>query len=649
MTTATHARPKAATKPAAKEKSNGRARPTAKPAARRKRARAKATPTRPAKAGVAIRFIPIDQLHVSALNMRANDAEPDIGDLYPSVLKRGVQQSLLVRPESKEGSSTPDPDAATYGVVAGRRRLAALRRKQQETGEPQSAPCLVMDTADELAAREASLAENLARLPATELEQFAAFKALADTGEDAEAIAQTFGITTLRVRRILALANLHPDVLALFESESLDWRTLQALTLATPEQQAAWMKMLKDPEQHAPRGSDLKDWLTGGVSIATSAALFDMDAYAGAIVSDLFGRDGENAYFSDPDVFWEHQNTAIAARVEALEAEGWADVVLLPRGERFQSWNFGKRDRDAGGKVFVEVGYDGTVREHEGYLSHADIKRIDAILKGGSDTAADSKPAKPEMSGPLAEYVALHRLSAARATLLGHPGVALRLAVAHMVCGSELWTVERQKMQSRNAKIAESVEACEGERLFARARGEALETLRVIQQDAAYGGARRVAAGDVADVFARLLPLSDARVMELLAWAVGETLKAGTVVAEAALLATDTDVDGMWSPDDAFFALLRDKSAINAMVKDIAGKACADSVVTDTGKTQKQVIRNRMSGTGVGKDEAKPEWRPRWMRREAAHYLAKSGCPVAQSNARARKLLDANAAKGDTA
>ena len=504
-----------------------------------------------------------------------------------------------------------------------------------------------MDTADELAAREASLAENLARLPATELEQFAAFKALADTGEDTDAIAQTFGITALRVRRILALANLHPDVLALYESESLDWRTLQALTLATPEQQSAWMALLEDPNQYAPRGSDLKDWLTGGIGIATSAAMFDVSAYAGIIVSDLFGRDGENAYFSDPDVFWEHQNTAIAARVEAIKAEGWSDVVLLPRGDRFQSWDFGKRDRDAGGKVFVEVGHDGTVREHSGYLSHADIKRIDAILKGGGDTAADSKPAKPEMSGPLSEYVALHRLSATRANLLGHPDIAMRLAVAHMVCGSELWTVERQKMQSRNAKITESVETSEGERVFARARCEALETLRVIQQDAVYGGARRVATGDVADVFARLLSIPDARVMALLAWAVGETLKAGTVVAEAALLATDTDVEGMWSPDDAFFDLLRDKSAINAMVKDIAGKACADSIVTDTGKAQKQAIRNRMSGTGVGKDEARLDWRPRWMRKDAGHYLARSGCPVAQSSARARKLLDANAAKGD--
>jgi len=60
--------------------------------------------------------IPLDELHISKLNMRHGRKMPDISDILPSIRTSGLRQSLLVRPEG-EG----------FGIVAGRRRYFALK------------------------------------------------------------------------------------------------------------------------------------------------------------------------------------------------------------------------------------------------------------------------------------------------------------------------------------------------------------------------------------------------------------------------------------------------------------------------------------------------------------------------------------------
>lgn len=53
---------------------------------------------------------------------------------------------------------------------------------------------------------------------------------------------------------------------------------------------------LDDESARAPTGSQVKAWLFGGASIPVTSALFDVEAYEGEIVSDLFGED---RYFAD--------------------------------------------------------------------------------------------------------------------------------------------------------------------------------------------------------------------------------------------------------------------------------------------------------------------------------------------------------------
>ncbi len=63
-------------------------------------------------------FIDQDKLSVSKTNMRYGKKVPDVTDILPAVRKRGVIQTLLVRPNSPDGH---------FEIVAGSRRFHAAR------------------------------------------------------------------------------------------------------------------------------------------------------------------------------------------------------------------------------------------------------------------------------------------------------------------------------------------------------------------------------------------------------------------------------------------------------------------------------------------------------------------------------------------
>ena len=58
-----------------------------------------------------LKFIPFSQLHISKLNMRHSETDPDIEDIFPSVKTRGIRQLLIVR---REGGTAKKPK---YGRV----------------------------------------------------------------------------------------------------------------------------------------------------------------------------------------------------------------------------------------------------------------------------------------------------------------------------------------------------------------------------------------------------------------------------------------------------------------------------------------------------------------------------------------------------
>jgi len=168
--------------------------------------------------------------------------------------------------------------------------------------------------------------------------------------------------------------------------------------------------------------------------------------YTGTILTDLFGEHGQ---FADVEHFWEAQNAAIAKEVETYKADGWKEVILGERGRHFPTYSYVRHPKDQGGRVYIETRDNGEVLFHEGYITDKEAQTIRRALSNGqSEGAKASKTSKPEMSGPMADYMNLHRHSIARAELIKRPDLALRLSVAHMICGARNWKIDASQCGS---------------------------------------------------------------------------------------------------------------------------------------------------------------------------------------------------------
>jgi ParB family chromosome partitioning protein len=549
-----------------------------------------------------LRHIPIDKLKISTLNMRHERKKPEIGDILPSIRERGVLVPLIVRPNGAKGS---------FEILAGRRRFFASTAVLKESGEKTiKLPCAVLAEGDDAGAIEASILENVARLEPDEMSQFEAFHRLAGEGRTVEQIATTFGVTELMVRRRLALADLIPEIRKAYAAEEIDGNTITALTLASEAQQREWFDLWNDDDaEYVPTGRQLKAWLLGGEHISTDKALFDLDnyhGYAGQILTDLFG---EESVFADAATFWKCQNEALAKKVEDLRSEGWADVIVLDKGRYFAKWDHVARTKKDGGKVYVEVRDSGEITFHEGFVTTKDAARSNkAKITSGDDT--ETTTSRPEMTQPLQTYFELHRHAAVRAKLFQHPDVAMRLMVAHSIVGSGLWQVRPEPQRSRHEATLESVGGSASQTAFGAERKIVLGLLGLDASDA-----RPIIRGNgdgiaLCDIFARLLKLSEIDVLTVLTYVMAESLEVGNASVEALGNILPVSLGECWTPDAAFFDLLRDKQTVNAMLREIAGKSIADSNISETVKIQKGIIVDAL--TGANGREATPDWRPRW-------------------------------------
>src|SRR3546814_7764626 len=91
----------------------------------------------------------------------------------------------------------------------------------------------------------------------------------------------TFGLTSLQVKRTLAIGNLLPRIRNLYRNEKIDAVTMRHLTLASKAQQREWLALVDCPEKPTPTCTSLRAWLFGGSADAAKVALFDLDAYIG--------------------------------------------------------------------------------------------------------------------------------------------------------------------------------------------------------------------------------------------------------------------------------------------------------------------------------------------------------------------------------
>ena len=564
-----------------------------------------------------LEFIAIGNIDDSVVNMRHAKTAPDVSDILPTVRGRGIIVPVILRPGVVEGR---------FELVAGRRRVHAARIAQNDEGaDPElgRVPSAIMEAGDDAAALEASLIENIARLDPDEVTQWETFTRLVKEGREVDDIATTFGLPDLTIRRVLALGNLLPRIRNLYAQEKIDRSTVRHLTLASKSQQRAWLALYDDPDNYTPTCHQLKAWLFGGQSIAAKVALFDLAAYAGATVADLFGDD---RYFADADAFWTAQNEAIEARRAAYLAEGWSDVVIVPASEHFQSWEYEKAPKRKGGRVYVDVRSTGEVTFYEGYLTRKEARR-----SAGGDAPVGPKPQRPELTSTLQTYVDLHRHAAVRAALLTRPEVALRLMVAHAIVGSHLWTVRPEPQTTRNDEVRESLETARGETVFDERRRAVLDLLGFSSEEPTVTGGNGDDYG-VAGVFLRLIELPDPAAMEVIAVVIGETMAAGSAAVAAVGTEIGIDMADWWQADDALFSLIRDRELLSRMVAEVAGETVASANAGEKSKTLKRIIADHLAG-----NDGRPKverWVPRWMQFPPSAYTTRGGVGTVAAHAK---------------
>jgi len=572
-----------------------------------------------------IDHIPLDRLSVSKANMRSGKKPPDISDILPSIIKRGVVSPLFVRPNCQEGQ---------FEIVAGKRRYFASLEAAKQAEDERALPCIVIGDADDAEALEVSMIENMLRQDPDPVTQWESFTRLVKEGRAVDDIAATFALTEIAVKRILALGNLLPRIRDAYRAEEIDNDTVRHLTLASKAQQKAWLALFDDPDGYAPRGQQLKAWLFGDGAIATNAALFDLATYEGQVVTDLFGETG---YFADADAFWAAQQAEIEARKTAYIEDGWSGVEIVPPGQYFSSWEYEKTPKRKGGRVFIVVNNRGEVAFHEGYVTAKEARRQRSAEANGSAGLVQPAPARPELTAALNGYVDLHRHAAVRAELAAHPSVALRVMVAHAICGSRAWSVKPAEHLGRNEAIAESVETCAAETVFDERRRAILALLGFDAEDTTV--VRDRYGSDIVPLVHRLLELPDPVVMEVLALVMAETLDVGSEVIEILGLTLKVDMASYWQADEAFYDCLRDREVMTAVLAEVGGGAIASANAKEKGQTIKGVIADYLTGSN---DRAKVEgWVPKWMAFPPAAYTSRGGVASVAAAERAKWMAEA--------
>jgi ParB family transcriptional regulator, chromosome partitioning protein len=272
----------------------------------------------------ASRDIPYNKLVLSQSNVRRLKVGVSIDDLAEDIARRGLLQSLNVRPVHDDGGA----ETGMFEIPAGGRRYRALERlvKQKRLSKMAAIPCIVRDTGTEVSAEEDSLAENVQRVALHPLDQFRAFKTLRDQGAGEEEVAARFFVTPTVVRQRLRLAAVSEALLGVYAEDGMSLEQLMAFTVTADHarQEQVWKALQqshnKEPyfirrqlTESAVRASDRRAQFVG---------LGDYEAAGGTILHDLFEEDG-GGWFQDVALLDRLVTERLAAEAEKIAAEGW--------------------------------------------------------------------------------------------------------------------------------------------------------------------------------------------------------------------------------------------------------------------------------------------------------------------------------------
>jgi len=262
------------------------------------------------------------------LNSRIAGRDAELEQLAASIKAEGLLQSLLVCP-------SPKKDEEAFYVIAGNRRLAALRilAKRNELNGGSDVAAIVRQDVTPIDALRMSLAEN-DHVPLHPVDRFEAFAAVhakeskkGHTPDEIVAeIAARYATTEKVVRQSLALGRLAPKVREAWRNGELNAEAAQTFTLESDQKrQEQILEKLK--KSRSMRDYEVRHALIGGRHNEDAARLVNfvgIEAYeqaGGKVMRDLFhGQHG----VSDPALAKRLADGKLAVECERLIQDGWS-------------------------------------------------------------------------------------------------------------------------------------------------------------------------------------------------------------------------------------------------------------------------------------------------------------------------------------
>ncbi len=425
-------------------------------------------------------MIPLTKLVESEDNVRRVNRKDGIVALSQSVRTLGLIHSLVVR----------DTGKGKFAVIAGGRRLRALRllAKAGDIEKNAPIPCRVMTEGE--SAVDLSLAENIVRSDLLPWEELSVYAQHIESGEGPEATAARFGVSPQHVARRLKLARVSPRLIEALKKEDA---TLDQLTaLAIVDDHAAQEKAFFDAPDWARTPERLKAQLCQAHvpetdKLARFVGLDEYQAAGGAILSDLFAEadDESTRYLADRDLLVRLAQDKLQPIAAQVRGEGWAWVEIAIDGvawtqfpdrvreqprvltaaeeeEREQlyarldeatdeaeiekieeaidaivtaEWN---ADEIALAGAAITLSHSGEPKVERGLVKADDVKALKAYRRqnakanvgnGIDDTDAASAQSRPRLPVKLVDELMAHKTLALRAELASQPELALRCVV----------------------------------------------------------------------------------------------------------------------------------------------------------------------------------------------------------------------------
>lgn len=273
--------------------------------------------------------IPFNKLVPSESNVRRVHTGISIEDLANDIARRGLLQSLSVRPVlNKAGIET-----GMYEIPAGGRRYRALELlvKQKRLPKTTPIPCIVRTSGD---AEEDSLAENLQRASLHPLDQYRAFLALREKGQSEDEIAATFLVSVHTVRQRLRLASVSPLLLEAYANDDIDLEDLQAFSISADhaQQEQVYQTLKERAGGLAPY--QIRRMLTDN-TVSTNdrrVKFVGVDTYlkaGGTLRQDLFSEENEG-HLENTVLLEQLISERLRREADAVSSEGWKWVETSP-------------------------------------------------------------------------------------------------------------------------------------------------------------------------------------------------------------------------------------------------------------------------------------------------------------------------------